>query len=195
MKHHNSQTKALTLCIAALALFLATACTKEYPIEYPPEGFRIISSDSCENDAPLRPSREFVQLANEQTPIKTSYPTDEYLRNLPGYDEARDAWDERIGREIERVEEVLDTYKERLERYPYYYYAYAASHYAWPEGYYFWDGPYTDGVFVEIHLRHLVDPRTVPPEDRMPSCIAGVPVHILVGAEFGTPESQTKEIK
>ena len=185
----NWYIQLLTLTVAAACLWLATACGKDYSIEYPSNGLRIISSERCENDALLVPSREFVQLANEQAPIKTSYPTDEYLRTLPGYDEASDAQTERIGRELKRVEEVLDTYRERLERYPYYYGAHAASHYAWPDGHYSWDGPQTDGVFVQVYLDHLVDPRTVPPEDRIPGCIAGVPVHIVVGGIFAYPES------
>ena len=189
MKTTNWQTKALTLFITATALWLTTACTKEYPVAYPEGGLRIISSEPCENDALLAPAREFIQLANEQATIKTSYPTDEYLRTLPGYDEARDAWNGRIGREFDRVEEVLDTYRERLERYPYYSGAIRGTFYAWPEGHSSWDGPETDGVFVEVHLHHLVDPRIVPPADRIPGCIAGVPVHIVVGAMFGTLES------
>ena len=99
MKTTNWQTKALTLFIAAVALCLATACANEYPIEYPNDGLRITSSDSwdpCENEKPLKPSREFVELANQQDPIQSSYPTDDYLRTLPGYDEAMDAWGERL---------------------------------------------------------------------------------------------------
>ena len=182
MKTRNWQTKALTLFIAALALWLATACTKEYPITYPSDGLRITLSESCENEKPFKPSREFVQLANQQDPIQTSYPTDAFLITLPGYEEAMDAWDERIGPEKKRIDEVLDTYRDRLEMYPYY-------RGSFPNLQFFWDGILTDRFVVEVHLDHLVNPRTVPPEDRIPGCIAGVPVHIVVGQWLAYLES------
>ena len=185
MKTINWQTKALTLFIAAAALLLATACGKEYAITYPSDGLRIISSDRwepCENEKPLKPSREFVQLANQQDPIQTSYPTDAFLRTLPGYEEAMDAWGERLIPERERVYEALLVHINRLERYPHF----RSSTVAWQ---FTWGDIVTDKLIVEIHLHHLVDPRTVPPEDRIPGCIAGVPVHIVVGKKFATPES------
>ena len=185
MKTTNWQTKALTLFIAVVALCLATACTTYYPIEYPSEGLRITSSEhweTCENEKPLKPSREFVELANQQDPIQTGYPTNDHLRTLPGYDEAVDAWGERVAPEIERIEEVLETYKDRLERYPYYRGSFLDLRF-------FWDGTLTDRFVVEVHLDHAVDPRTVPPEDRIPGCIAGVPVIIVVGEEYATLES------
>ncbi len=175
MKTHNWQTKALTLFIAAaIALWLITACVKEYPIEYPFEGLRITSSDSCDNEESLKPSREFIQLAEQQDPLQMSYPTDAHLRSLPGYDEARDSRWKRIGPELERINSVLDMHRKQLERNPYY----GGS---FPVSQYLWDNIPTDRWIIEVHLDHLVDPRTVPPEDRIPGCIAGIPVHIIVG--------------
>ncbi len=182
MQTHNRYMHIIAIVIAAACLCLATACTKEYPINYPSDGLSIISPEPCENEKPLKPSREFVQLANQQDPIQTSYPTDAYLTALPGYDEAMDAWDERLGPERERIEEVLETYRDRLERYPYY-------RGSFPNLQFFWDGILTDRFVVEVHVDHLVDPRTVPPEDRIPGCIAGVPVHIIVHQRLAYLES------
>ena len=172
MKTINWQTKALTLFMAAAAFWLATACAKEYPIEYPRDGLRVISSEPCEIDEPLTPSREFIRLADEQDPIKNSYPTDAHLRTLPGYDEAMGAWDERIGPERKRIDEVLETYRECLQRYPYYRGSFVDLRFTW-------NGILTDRIVVEVHLHHLVDPRTVPPQDRIPGCIAGVDRYTL----------------
>ena len=186
MQTHNQYMNIIAIVIAAACLSLAAACTKEYPIEYPIDGLRIISSDSrepCENEKPLKPSQEFIRLADEQDPIEMSYPTEAYLRTLPGFDEVQDAWQKRIGSEFRRVEGVLETYRERLERYPHYDWSYPVPLFHRGET------PLTDAIIVEVYLDHLVDPRTVPPEDRIPRCIAGVPVHIVVGAKFATPES------
>ena len=182
MKIHNWQTKALTLFIAAAALWLATACTKEYPLAYPEGGLRIISSEPCEDSAPLVPSIEFVELAEEEAPASMRFPTGEQLEELPGYDDALDARFNRIEARKERVKQALDEYQDRLHKNPYYVVSdvYTES---------VLDDVATDRLIVEIHLEHLVDRRTVPPEDRIPGCIGGVPVYILVDPTYGHLES------
>ena len=169
----NSQTKAIALFIAAVALCVATACTKEYPGAYPKGGLQIISSEPCEDTAPLVPSVEFAQLAERETPPGVKYPTGDQLEELPGYDAAFDARFERLGPRIERVEKALDEYQDRLRknedyRYSELYIEGGLSDVA------------TDRIIVRIYLARWVDPRTIPPEDRIPGCIGGVPVHINV---------------
>ena len=182
MKTINWQTKALTLFIAAAALWLATACTKEYPITYPSDGLRIISAEPCEIDVPLVPSPEFIRLREREDPDNEKFPTWDSFRSLPGYYEAQDERSKRIKSEVQRIDDVLETYRDRLRRYPYFGGSLVGLHFTW-------DGALTDRFIVEVYLDHLVDPRTVPPEDRIPGCIAGVPVHIVVGRTFNYPES------
>ncbi len=173
MKTTNWQTKALTLFIAAAALWLSTACTKEYPLAYPDGGLRIISSEPCEDSAPLVPSMEFVELAERETPPTMKYPTGDQLKELPGYADALDARRKRLDPRIERVRKALDEYQDKLRE---------NENYRYSE-LYIEDGLSdvgTDSLTVRIYLDRWVDPRTVPPEDRIPGCIGGVPVHIIV---------------
>ena len=182
MKTQNWQTKALTLFIAAVALSLATACTTYYPIEYPMQGLLIISSEPCEIDVPPVPSPEFIRLAELEDPSNQRFPTWDFLRSLPGYKESREARSKRIKSEVQRIEDVLRTYQDQLKKHPHYRGSLVGLNETWNRG-------LTDSFVVEVYLHHLVDPRTVPAEDRIPGCIAGVPVHIVVGQMLAYLES------
>ena len=182
MKTTNWQTKALTLLMAAVALWLATACTKEYPGAYPQDGLQIISSEPCEDDVPLDTSVEFVQLAEREAPPGVKYPTGDQLEELPGYKEAFDARFKRLDPRIERVEQALEEYQDRLRKNPYYLFSEVFLEPGVGD-------TGTDKIIVDIHLEHWEDPRTVPPEDRIPGCIGGVPVHIFVGIIYAYLES------
>ncbi len=180
MKTHNWQTKALTLFIAAVALWLATACTTYYPINYPVDGIRIISSEPCEIDMPLVPSQEFVKLADRwmQPGDDISY---QALIKLSRYWASASAREFRLSPEVKRIEDMLRTYYDQFYRFPSY-------EFAAVEALDTWDGTPTDKLVVVVYLNHLVDLFTIPPENRIPSCIAGVPVHIVVGKYFVTVE-------
>ena len=170
MKTTNWQTKALTLFIAAAALSLATACTTHYPIIYPVDGIRIISSEPCEIDVPLVPSQEYVELEEQLKQLGDDVDYMALREIREGAYEARYA---RLELEYKRILDVLRTYKDLFMKYPYF-------DLAAVEGMRTWDGQLTDKLVVVVYVAHLVDPRTVSPEDRIPDCIAGVPVHHLV---------------
>ena len=170
MKTNNWQTKALTLFIAAVALCLATACTTYYPIIYPVDGIRIIPLEFCEIDVPLVPSQEYVKLAEQLEQLGDEVDYMESREIQEGAYEARYA---RLEPEYKRIVDVLRTFNDLFMKYPYF-------EEAMVEGMRTWDGTPTDKLVVVVYITHLVDPRTVPPEDRIPGCIAGVPVHYLV---------------
>ena len=155
MKTTNWQTKALALFIAATALWLATACTKEYPSAYPQDGLQIISSEHCEDSVPLVPSVEYVELAEREAPAGVKYPTGDQLKELPGYKEAFDVRFKRLDPRIERVEQALEEYRDRLRQNPYYLFSevYLESGLS---------DVATDSLIVRMYFDHWVDPRTVP---------------------------------
>ena len=181
MKTTNWQTKALTLFIAVLALWLATACDSGYltPYPYHYDGIRIMSSEPCDIDVPLGPSMEFIQQAETwDQRIRNERRTDD-LRKLPQYVAAEETRRERLAPELKRIWQALQTYPKRLREYPYY-------HTSLVEELNAWNGLPTDKIVVVVYLDQFVDPRTVPAENQLPSCIAGVPVHIVVGKIFAT---------
>ena len=180
MNTTNWQTKVLTLFIAAVALWLTTACGNAdptyYPINYPLDGIRVISSEPCEIDVPLVPSPEYIELEEKLNELGDELDYMETLDIREGAGESRYA---RLEPEYKRILEVLRTYEDLFIKYPYFVLASIESMRTW-------DGQLTDKLVVEVHIDHLVDLRTVPPEDRIPGCIAGVPVHFLV-LPVGTP--------
>ena len=179
MKQLNWQTKALTLFITLAALWLATACAGRgftYH-DYPADGLRFVRWESCEIDVPLVPSREIAKLAERW---KEQNGTDPSVADLRGHSEfwaASRARDTRLAPQIQRILDVIEPYRSPggwFEEYPYF-------EGAQVEALYTWDGIPTDKIVVVVNLSHLVDPRTVRPEHRIPGCIAGVPVHFEVG--------------
>ena len=176
MKTINWQTKALTLFIAAAALWLATAC-KPWQVE------RIIPSGSCVNDAALTPSAEFLDLyerwKDEQGLDENTSMED--LAKLPGYWDARNARFARIGPKYEHiVKKIQAEYTERIMRHPFY------------RGHVFWylegeRGWLTDTVVLEIDVHKVVSPYRFPPGDRIPECIDGTPVIYFLNRTWATP--------
>ena len=179
MKTTNWQTKALTLFIAAAALWLAVACADvDFTYyDYPADGLRIVSWEPYEIDVPLVPSQEISKLAERWKQQNGVDPSVADLRGHSEYWAAGKARDTRLAPEIQRILDVIEPYRSpggRFEEYPYF-------EGARVEALYTWDGIPTDKAVVVVSLSHLVDPRTVRPEHRIPGCIAGVPVHIEVG--------------
>ena len=191
MKIQNWQTKTFTLFIAAaIALWLATACTTYYPIDYPHYGIGIASSESCEVDLPLVPSHEYIELAERslQPGDEVSF---EALERLPQFKRVQTLRRARLDSEWLRIARALQANEAQFKQYPHYLFFDVAA----------LDtfgglvtnnskGVPTDKSVAVIYLEHMVDVRTVPPAERIPDCIAGIPVHIVVGRTFGTPESQ-----
>ena len=175
----NWQLKALTLLAAAVAICLTTACTTYYPAYYPEDGIRIVSSEPCAIEVPLIPSQEFVELARKQ-----EMGTDSGLEYVPTFWEVlamENARNKRLAPEFKRINDGLQPYYDQFYRLPFY-------ELATVEALNTWDGAPTDKLVVVVYLDHLVDLRTVPPEDRIPNCIARVPVHIIVGKVIPTVE-------
>ncbi len=178
MKTTNWQAKVLTLFIAAAALWLATACTNAdptyYPINYPEGGLRIVSSEPCEIEVPLIPSQEFADLPESIRQRIQDDPDVAYYSMVSIIRTRREARDTRLAPEYKRIWNAYYAYQDKLRGYPYHSVVQLGSLRTW-------DGVPTDRTVVEIHLEHMVDLRTIPMEGRIPNCIGGVPVHIVVG--------------
>ena len=169
MKATNWQTKALTLFIATVALFLTTACNSENPYEYPFQ--RITPSAPCGPDVPLTPSMEFVHLKGaSDLEINRAF-NKRYDRLTPKFERAAailSKYDERIMRHyILDYEEVGDRFVQ--ERY-------VESMLADNE-------VLTDKIVIRIDVTEYVDQSKFPPEHRIPECMDGVPVHFVVIGE------------
>ena len=166
MKTHNWQTKALTLFIAAAALWLATACGAT-DIKYSSPN-RITPSAPCGDDAPLVPSKELREFAG----IENAY-------DVFGQDRIKEAARERAKRlwpERERVGEILDRHFDLISRQGN---GEVSDHViTWgvmdTQTEDFWS---TDKLIIEITLKEYVDQNSFPPEDRIPECMDGVEVH------------------
>ena len=185
MKQLNWQTKALTLFIAAAALWLASACANE------PLGIeRITPSAPCGPDVPLTPSIEFITLEGAKVP--SGYERDLEAAKNPGLIGIKDqegrgmfiqsmraiARAERLRPETERIETILNRYEDRIWKQ----YTNNGGHI---HGYGVMsmrneNGKITDKQVIEIEVIDYVDQRTLPPEVRIPECIEGVEVHFVV---------------
>ena len=178
MKTTNWQTKALALFISAAALWLATACTNAdptyYPIDYPEGGLRIVSSDTCEIEVPLVPSPEFADLPESIRQRIQDDPDAAYYSMVSIIRTRREARNIRLAPEFKRIRDIFYANEDKVRKHPYYSGGFV-------EALSTSDGVPTDRIIVVIRLDHMVDLRTIPPEDQIPSCIAGVPVHMVVG--------------
>ncbi len=78
---------------------------------------------------------------------------------------------------VERMTEVRDKYLPLLERYPNYVGSGVGR---------FRDenGELTGGRGIVISVLEEVDPSTLPPEDRIPDCLEGIPVQLEVSGPF-----------
>ena len=182
MKTGNWQIKVLMLFMAAIVLCLTVACgddgedwdPAEYP--YPDEGLLTVSLKPCEIEVPLIRSREYSALA-KRLGAPGEYISDETFRHGPGYWAASISRQRRLSSEFHRIWEALNEQEHLIQEFPHFIKATVESAYT-P------NGDDTDKQVVVVHLEHQVDLREVEPEFRIPNCIGGVPVHIIVGNEW-----------
>ena len=181
MKTTNWQTKALTLFIAAAALWLTAACgnndTTNFPIHYPEGGIRITSTEPCEMEVPLVPSQEFANLPEHLSQRIENDPDVVYNSMVSIIRTRRVARAARLAPEFKRIGDGIAEYVHKLNGDPY-----IGSVEQWSLT--TSDGVPTDRIIVEVHFYYLQDLSKALLEDRIPSCIAGVPVHIIVGEYY-----------
>ena len=161
MKTHNWQTKALTLFIAGIALWLSTSCGDSLPDEYQYPSFkRIMPMGPCPND---------INIGATNYTSYTSYPR----MTL----EAKKTYAEAIVRKYTLIWEQDHVSYSGVGMMPNGYYA--------PE---FWKSfeDRSPVVFIEIAFEAgEVDQSRLPPEERIPHCLEGVPVHFLTNQGHG----------
>ena len=190
MKTHTWQTKALTLFIAALAvLWLATACTED-------SGIRIITPAApCGPDIPLTPSIEYITLEGARVPegweryleaaknpllISVEDPVDRERFILSMRMTARA---ERLRPETDRIRAILDKYDNLISKHDFFTGGYAGS--GWVRAISTEEGLLTDKQVIVIRVN--IHPRKLPPEERIPECLDGIPVHFEYHPDVGKP--------
>ena len=167
MNTPNWQIKMLTLCMAAFALWPTAACGDAGPE-------RITPSAPC-GDADyetLTPSLEFREFVGIGTWNDGSISTRVWNRAVSA------RW-ERLRPERHRVQKILDKYTDRILRnldlrgygYSFHFGVDAIDHET---------GLPTDKLIIRIQVNEYVEQSTLPPEDRIPECMEGVPVHYIV---------------
>ena len=151
MKTTNWQTKALTLFITAVALWLVTAC-------------RDLGTN---NEVPL--AKDTTEQATE-----TNY---DYSMCGENFEEGDGSMTITDGNRGERIHEVRLKYDALFWRQP--------NVHAVGEGTFYDDnGRMTEVGGIIVHVSTKVDQSTLPPEDRVPECLEGVPVQIRVDAPY-----------
>ena len=186
MNTRNWQIKILTFCMAAFALCLTVACGDEYT---GPE--RITPSAPCGDDVPLTPSVEYITLEGAKVPrgyeksleaaknpgligIEDAEGRERFINSMRAIARA-----ERLRPERHRVQKILDKYRDRILRnlelrgygYSFHFGVDAIDHET---------GLPTDKMIIRIQVNEYVEQSTLPPEDRIPECMEGVPVHYIV---------------
>ena len=192
MKTTNWQTKALTLFIAAVALWVATACNSEGRYQHP---YQIITpSAPCGPDVPLTPSIEFITLEGARVPEeyeewllaaqnpRSIFIEDEEDRKTFIHNVAAMARAERLEPEMERIRAARDKYRDRISKQ---YLSNVPDEGGYIHGVgviaiYTEDGEVTDKTVILIDVTEYVDQGTLPPEDRIPECMEGIEVHFRV---------------
>ncbi len=166
MKTTNWQTKALTLFIAALALWLAAACAHEYT------GREIITpSAPCGLDAPLEPSKEFQQFVG----LEHVY----YFLRTDRKNRATRWRAERLKPETERIQAILDNFRDQIERSSNGYINNQIPQYS------IVDiendkGLLTDKQAIHISVYEKLGQSRLHHEYGIPECIEGIEVHLRV---------------
>ena len=169
----NWYTQLLTLTVAAACLWVATACTEnsDAPIYESdvPVYKRIMPLDPCPNDI-------------NEYPFKENQPALPYEERLP---------------HAERVlEEIVLPTLDKEGGLPWFSVdAYRSARFTWT-----WLGSEWDGVVIIRVQYHATDAQLskLPPENRIPHCIEGVPVHIVTNQpsaeatirDYEEPETQ-----
>ena len=132
-----------------------------------------MSLEPCEIDVPLIPSIEYIKLAE-----KWAEPGDdisyEALSKFSQFHSSTRAREKRLAPEFKGIPDALEPQLFLEGVFPYLIRSDV-------EALNTPDGTPTDKLVVVVHLEHLVDLRTVWPKALIPGCIAGVPVHIIVG--------------
>ena len=157
MRARESSFGLLALLIGAVAiLWLAAAC----------------GGEACEKVSSLQErsmiSKEFARFLAE---IEDK-PMSERERNLL-WIEASFEKEERLRPERDRIEAIIDRHELLIRRQPNIS-GYGVQTIVDENGY-----P-TDAMFIHIGVTEKVDQSTLPPEDRIPDCLEGVPVQFVV---------------
>ncbi len=161
MKTHNWQTKALTLFIAAAALLLATACEEPASIEEEISVYmRVMPKEKCPDD--VNDLNESVEWKMERA--------DEIIRRNDGWLHAqKEVSHVDFGVMAVEPDKTLRTFG-LLDQY-------------------FWSR-ISHVVVIEVWFAEdYVDQRTLPPEERIPHCLEGFPVHFLTNQGRGSLET------
>ena len=162
MNTGNWQIKMLTLCMTAFTLCLTAACGDAGPEIITP-------SAPCGDDdyETLTPSLELREFGS----IEHLY--DGSMSETVWNDAAVARW-ERLAPERERVENILAKYTDRIWKLPGVYSSRVSA--LRTE-----NGLATDKYVINISVHEHIDWSTVLPEDRIPDCLEGVPVHFEKG--------------
>ena len=169
MKQLNWQTKALALFIALTALWLATACTED------PVPKVITPSVPCgDDDGPLVPSMEFQHFSGRDDVYDGRISTQEW-------NQAVSARAERMRSEEDRTQATLDRNLDLIRRHRFHH----PDGNGWVRG---WGvrhirtetGLLTDRLAILILVAEYVDQSRFPPEERIPECMEGFPVHFEI---------------
>ena len=171
MKIQNWQTKALTLFIAALALWLTTACDNVSPEVDPFHNIENFTTHgSCgKDDWPREPSEEFRQFEGIENLFDGS--------KTVQIERALAVRAERLRPETERIQAILDKHIDQIQKR---FVNQGMSIHEIGVGS-VWLGEYiTDKQVISIYVTGYADQHTLPPEDRIPECVDGVEVHISV---------------
>ena len=161
MKTTNWQTKALTLFIAAAALWLTTACGEPASIDDEiPTYERVMPKEKCPNDA--NDLNESVEWKMERA--------DEIIRRNDGWLHAQ----KEVGHVDFGVMAVEPDKTLRTFGFLDQYFSSRISHV----------------VVIEVWFaENYVDQRTLSPEERIPLCLEGFPVHFLTNQGRGSLET------
>ena len=165
MKTQNWQTKALTLFIAAAALWLATACGEPASIEEEISVYmRVMPKEKCPDD---------INDLNQSVDWKMERAFEVIRRN--------DGWlhaQEEVGHLYVGVMAVEPDKTLRMFGLLDQYFSSRSSHV----------------VVIEVWFAEdYVDQSTLPPEERIPHCLEGFPVHFLTNQGRGSLETFSAE--
>ena len=170
MKTTNWQTKALTLFIAAVALWFATAC------EGNPTVPKVITpSAPCgDNYGPLVPSRELQHLSGRDDWVEGRISSQDW-------NQAVMARNERLRPEEDRVRAILDKNLDLIRRHRFHH----PDGNGWVRG---WGVKpiqtetelMTDKHAIFLYVSEYVDQSRFPPDERIPECMDGIPVHFEI---------------
>lgn len=167
MQPHNRYMNIIAIAIAAACLSLATACGEDGP-EFA-HGDIITPSAPCGPEVPLEPAVEFM-------PFKG---VDDEAIDTQEWNQAVDKRAARMRPQYERARQILDRYEEVIKKKSVieeggYIHGWAVGFQDTEEGL------ISDKIIIKIWARKYVDQSIYPPEDRIPECMDGIPVHYSI---------------